>query len=164
MKVGSHLHGLIRVVCHQDGLLSVFLSSRWSLIKVSQLVSWLALCVQSTTKDYIRAEHKLHSISNCPSYSFQWGAEDAEIKVPSGEITELKRSPFKAWSMSAYSLTCYAYCQKFLPCLLLPFQSIHLHFFQNLSRFFPALAVAITSSCVCPQNKIGHPAECRFPC
>ena len=28
----------------------------------------------------------------------QWGAADAEIKVPSGENTELKRSPFKAWS------------------------------------------------------------------
>ena len=26
----------------------------------------------------------------------QWGAADAEIKVPSGEYTELKRSPFKA--------------------------------------------------------------------
>ena len=27
----------------------------------------------------------------------QWGAADAEIKVPSGENTELKRSPFQAW-------------------------------------------------------------------
>ena len=26
----------------------------------------------------------------------QWGAADAESKVPSGENTELKRSPFKA--------------------------------------------------------------------
>ena len=26
----------------------------------------------------------------------QWGAADAEIKVPSGETKELKRSPFKA--------------------------------------------------------------------
>ena len=45
----------------------------------------------------------------------QWGAADAEIKVPSGENTELKRSPFKAWSMSVYSYTCYAYRQGFLP-------------------------------------------------
>ena len=36
----------------------------------------------------------------------QWGAADAEIKVPSGENTELKRSPFKAWSKSVYSHTC----------------------------------------------------------
>ena len=28
----------------------------------------------------------------------QWEAVDAEIKVPSGENTELKHSPFKAWS------------------------------------------------------------------
>ena len=28
----------------------------------------------------------------------QWGAADAEIKVPSGENTELKRSPYPAWS------------------------------------------------------------------
>ena len=44
----------------------------------------------------------------------QWGAADAEIKVPSGENTELKRSPFKAWSKSVCSHTCYAYCQGFL--------------------------------------------------
>ena len=29
----------------------------------------------------------------------QWGAVDSEIKVPSGENTELKRSPFIAWSI-----------------------------------------------------------------
>ena len=36
----------------------------------------------------------------------QWGAADAEIKVPSGENTELKRSPFKARIWSVYSHTC----------------------------------------------------------
>ena len=66
----------------------------------------------------------------------QWGAADAEIKVPSGKNTELKRSPLKAWSRSVYGHTRYAYCQGFLPCLFLPFGSIHLHFFQNLSWFF----------------------------
>ena len=45
----------------------------------------------------------------------QWGAADAEIKVPSDENTELKGSPFKAWSRPVYSHTCYAYCQGFLP-------------------------------------------------
>ena len=78
-----------------------------------------------------------------PSPPPQWGAADAEIKVPSGENTELKRSPFQAWSRSVYSHTCYAYCQGVLPCLFLPFQSIHLHFFQNLSQFFPVLACRI---------------------
>ena len=60
----------------------------------------------------------------------QWGAADAEIKVPSDENTELKRSPFQAWSRSVCSHACYAYCQGFLPCLFLPFQSTHLHFTQ----------------------------------
>ena len=66
----------------------------------------------------------------------QWGAADEEVKVRSGENTELKGSPLKAWSRSVYSHTCYSYCQRFLPCLFLSFRSIHLHFFQNLSQFF----------------------------
>ena len=68
----------------------------------------------------------------------QWGAADAEIKVPSGENTELKRSPFKAWSRSVYiaihaTLTprdfflAYFYTSGPFTCI----------FFQNLSRFFP---------------------------
>ena len=86
-----------------------------------------------------------HSVFCCllPLVNPQWGAADAEIKVPSGENTELKRSPFQAWSRSVYSHTCYAYCQGFLPCLFLPFQSIHLHVFPNLSQFFPVLACRI---------------------
>ena len=74
----------------------------------------------------------------------QWGAADTEIKVPSGENTELKRSPFKAWSRSIYSHACYAYFLGFLPCLFLPFQSIHLHFSKTSPNFF---------SCVGLQNK-----------
>ena len=40
----------------------------------------------------------------------QWGAADAEIKVPSVENTELEGSPLKAWGRSVYSHTCYAKC------------------------------------------------------
>ena len=94
----------------------------------------------------------------------QWGAADAEIKVPSGENTDLQRSPFKAWSKSVYSHTCYAYRQGFLSCLFLPFRSILLHFFQNPSQFFLCWLWLTHSTCVGPQNKIGHPAGCRFPC
>ena len=88
----------------------------------------------------------------------QWGAADAEIKVPSGENTELKRSPFKAWSRSVYNLPCYAYCQGFLPCYFLPFWSIHLHFFQNLSRFLLCWLWLTHGSCVGPKNNN------RLPC
>ena len=84
--------------------------------------------------------------------STQWGA--AEIKVPSGENTELKHSPFKAWSWSVCNHTC----------LFLSFRSIHLHFFQNLSRFFLCWLWLTHGSCVGLQNKIGHPAGGRFPC
>ena len=82
--------------------------------------------------------------NNCfPCSTLQWGAADAEIKVPSGENTELKRFLFKAWSRSVHSRTCYAYCQGFLSYFYTSL-SIHLHFVQNLSRFFPVLAVANT--------------------
>ena len=75
--------------------------------------------------------------------ALQWGAADAEIKVPSGENTEHKHSPFTAWSRSLYSLTCYAFCQGFFPCLFLPFWSIHLHFFPK-HLISSVLAVANT--------------------
>ena len=78
-------------------------------------------------------------LSGIPRLSFdstllsspQWGAADAEIKVPSGENTELKRSPFKAWSRSVYSRTCYACCQGFLSFLLICTLPVH------LPAFFP---------------------------
>ena len=87
----------------------------------------------------------------------QWATADAEIRDPSFENPELKGSPFKAWSRSEYSHAFFTYCQGFLPYLFLPFRSIHLHFFQNLSQiFFPVLAVANTGSCVGPQNGGTH--------
>ena len=65
---------------------------------------------------------------------------------------------------SVYSHTCYAYSQGFLPCLFLPFQSVDLHFSRNLSRFLQCWLWLTHGSCVGLQNKIGHPARCRFPC
>ena len=37
-------------------------------------------------------------------------------------------------------------------------------FFPNLSRFFLCWLWLTHGSCVGPQNKIGHPARCRFSC
>ena len=51
--------------------------------------------------------------------------------------------PFKPGVDQYIAIHCYAYCQGVLPCLFLPFQSIHLHFFQNLSQFFPVLTCRI---------------------
>ena len=58
---------------------------------------------------------------------------DTEIKVPSGENTELKCSPCKNWSRSVYGHKRYTYCQEFPSCLFLPCQSIH-HHHQSLNR------------------------------
>ena len=92
------------------------------------------------------------------------GAADTEIKVPSGENAELTRFPFKAWSRSVYSHTCYTYCHAFLLGLFIPFRSIHLLFFSPKSPpIFHALAVANTGSYVGLQNKIGHHTRCRLP-
>ena len=98
------------------------------------------------------------------SFHPQWGAADVEIKVPSGENTELKRSPFKAWSRSVHSHTCYAYSKGFLPCLFLPARSIHLHFFKTSPDFFQCWLWLTHDSCVGPQNKLGHPAGGSLTC
>ena len=58
---------------------------------------------------YIIVYHADHNISLCTTLTTlstnapQCGAADIEIRVPSGENTELKGSPFKAWSRSVYS-------------------------------------------------------------
>ena len=159
------------------GLLCLRSSSQWRFkmsVNVCPDIFWTTEhfvtnpgMVMQHHKPECHAEKLVHCVQ-CQDHSKgstpQWGAADTEIEVPSVENTELKCSPFKAWSRSVYYHTCYAYCQGFLPRLFLPFWSIHLHFFQNLSDFFPVLAVANTGSCVGPQNKIGHPAWCRFPC
>ena len=113
-----------------------------SIHKFSRQLSVFSLCSPSLISASLVLS-TVYLFLNVSLNAPQWGAADAEIKVPSGENTELKRSPFQAWSRSVYSHTCYACCQGFLPCLFLPFRSIHLHFFQNLSQFFPVLACRI---------------------
>ena len=137
----------------------------------------LLLCNWRTRYSHIRKIRTIHvqltetlslslslSRSLSPLFPPQWGAADKEIKVPSGENTELKRSPFTAWSRSVYSHACYAYCQGFLPCLFIPFRSIPLHFFQNLSRFLLCWLWLTLGSCEGLHNKIGYLAGCRFQC
>ena len=61
-----------------------------------------------------------HAVISWPHSGELW---TQKFKVPSDENTDLKRSPFKAWSRSVYSHTCYAFCQGFLLCLFVPFGS-----------------------------------------
>ena len=85
--------------------------------------------------------------------------------VLSSENTELKRSPFTAWSRSVYSHTCYAYCQGVLSFLLISTPGPFTCIFSKTAPNFSVCWLWLThGSCVGPQNKIGHPAGCRFPC
>ena len=96
-----------------------------SVIKRFAVADWLRRgigipkVVKSSSESEPPATSPLHTVSEevvklqalissilPPTTVPQWGAADAEIKVPSGENTDLKRSPFKAWSRSAYSHTC----------------------------------------------------------
>ena len=81
-----------------------------------------------------------HQIAVSLAFAPQWGAADAEIKVPSGENTELKRSPFKAWSRSVFSHTCYAYCQGFFLAYFYSPGPLTCIFSKTSPNFFPALA------------------------
>ena len=87
----------------------------------------------------------------------QWGAANAEIKVPSDENTELEGSLLKAWSRSIY---CHAmlHLLPWISSLLISTLPVHSPaFFQNFSGVIPVLAVTNTSSRVGLQNKKGHP-------
>ena len=99
------------------------------------------------------SNNKIYSLYNSSCSYYKYSYNQRLLLLPrSGELRTQKlkshlvrtQSSFKAWSKSVYSYTCYAYCQGFRSCLFLHFRSIHLHFFQNLSRFFPVLAVANT--------------------
>ena len=142
----------------------------------TKFLAWTTVCVRpifvvvflQKQKSTLLPLLQINNLSCCPCISVyivpQWGAADAQIKVLSVENTELEGSPFRAWSRSVYSHTCYTYCQGFLPCLFLPFWSIHLHFFQNISRFLLCWLWLTHGSCVGLQNKTGHPAGSKFPC
>ena len=137
--------------------------SKWKSNEMKLLKNQQYLGKAKVTKIFYGQMQSLFFTCLTPS-SPQWGAADAEIEVPSGENTELKRFPFNAWSRSVYSLTCYAYCWEFFLAYFYPSGPFTCIFSKTSPNFFPVLAVANTGSCVGPQNKIGHPVGCRFPC
>ena len=93
-----------------------------------------------------------------------WGSAEAEIKVPSVENTELKGSPFKVRRGQYVAIYATLTARDFFLANFYPSGPFAFIFFKSLSRVFPVLVVANTGSCVDPQNKIGHPAGCKFPC
>ena len=75
----------------------------------------------------------------------QWGAADAEIKSHLVRTQSLNVLPLKPGVGQYIAIHATLTARDFfLFCLFRHFRSSHLHFFQNLSRFFPVLAVANT--------------------
>ena len=85
-----------------------------------------------------------------------------KIKVPCGENTELKHSPFKA------AVDQYPYMLHLLPgisSLLISTLPVHSPAFsQNFSQFCLYWLWLTHGFCVGQQNELGYPAGCRFPC
>ena len=81
---------------------------------------------------------------NDASLAPQWRASDAEIKVPSGENTELKRSPFKAWSRSIYlDIHATLTARDFFLAYFYPSGPFTCIFSKTSPNFFPVLACRI---------------------
>ena len=66
--------------------------------KFSQQFSAFSLCSSNLISALLVLSTVYIFINVSPIDLLHWGAADAEIKVPSVEDTELKCSPFKAWS------------------------------------------------------------------
>ena len=71
----------------------------------------------------------------------------------------------KLWNRSLWCCRCFSIMttEDLFLANLYPSGPFTCIFSKTSPDFFPALAVANTRSCVGPQNKIGHPAWCRFP-
>ena len=91
------------------------------------------------------------------------GLRTQKLKSNLMRNTELKGSPFKAWSWAVYSHACYAYSRDFFLTYFYP-SSPFTCIFSNLSRYFLCWLWLTHGSCVGPQNKIGHPVGGIFPC
>ena len=85
----------------------------------------------------------------------QWGAADAEIKVPSDENTELNGSPLKPGIGQYIAMHATLTAGDFFLANFHPSGPFTCIFSQNRSRVFPVLAVTNTGSCVGQQNKLG---------
>ena len=83
----------------------------------------------------------------------QWGAADAEVKVPSVENTELKGSlPLKPGVGQYIAMHATLIARDFFLANFYPSGQFTRIFFQNLSLVFPVLAMADSGSCVGSQN------------
>ena len=84
-----------KVSCKKIDLLSSSSGSQWGLIWSNMTVSTISAELLIFLQPNLIGWPNRHLLNHSTP---QWGAADAEIEVPSGENSELKRSPLKAWS------------------------------------------------------------------
>ena len=93
-------------------------------------------CSFHPSRDVIQMWTRLVSLTVLPTILRSRELRTQKLKSHLVGTQSLNVLPLKlASSRSVYSHTCYAYRQEFLPCLFLPFRSIHLHFFQTSPNF-----------------------------
>ena len=98
-----------------------------------------------------------------PDVNPQWGAADAEIKVPSGENTELNVLPLKPGVGQYVAIHATLTAMDFFLADLYSSSPFTCILPKTSSDFFMCWLWLTHGSCVGPRNKIGHPAGCRFP-
>ena len=94
----------------------------------------------------------------------QWGAADAEIKVPSGENTSLKVLPFTPGVGQYIAIHATLTARDFFLAYFYPSCPFTCIFSKTSPDFSMCWLWLTHGSCVGPQNQIGHPAGCRFLC
>ena len=138
-------------------------------IKVFTYLHWVQMCVVSVTVQPYTSELLtcFSCIQVCARHSPttyikvltcsspQWGAADADIKVPSGENTPdvLPLKPGVGQYIAIHDT--------------LTARDFFLAYFYHsgpFTCFFSKTSSNFVRSCVSLQNKIGQPAGCRFPC
>ena len=94
----------------------------------------------------------------------QWGAADAEIKSHLMRTQSLNILPLKPGVGQYIAIHATLTARDFFLAYFYTSGPFNCFFFQNLSRFLLCWLWLTHGSCVGPQNKLGHPAGCRFPC
>ena len=91
-------------------------------------------------------------------HSRSWELRTQKLKSPLFRTQSLKVLPLKPGVGQYIAIHATLTAKDFFFAYFYPSGPFTGNFSQNLSRFFPVLAVAHAGSCVGPQNKIGHPA------
>ena len=92
----------------------------------------------------------------------RWGAADAKFKVPSGENTELKHSPFKAWSRYYIAIHATLTARDFFLAYFYP-SGPFTYIFPKPLAILPVLAIASTWFLCRPAESNKSPCQRQVP-